>query len=597
MDTLRALFVLCLGVSLLKSATSKFSFWRQVNHNTSWIEDDLFNVKVLTFKMDFKISFASEDCCPIFAVSSFSLRRYLNVGCFRDDITELSSWYRGVFLLNPSAKMDERNRLICTDEQGVIICSVHYEALYYKSTQVTYRIGYTCSEVESAGNFTNLFYNFSFTNVSNQTECEPIKRDHLPPSLPCNKYFTWIALPNLLGFKSQRDTRLLYMFATSITNLFKDSGPCHKFAEAMTCIYFFSGCVTWDLDRSRFPTADNHKPQNTSVTRTSLFVVCREMCEELVTSCSAPKFQNIIRLLDCTYFPLYNESDTCVWETVTCSEPLPPYEGSSVLISDWDNYTTGSTVKYQCDGGQHKGGTLTCEPSGRWSSPNDSCRAEKGTGTSTPRTEKWIIALPSSVGIFILIRVLLLILCIQKRMQKSKKAKETEKTYPKRNGPYDAWVSYSNQDFDFACDTLKRKLETEMHPPFKLCVHDQDFRPGKLISDNISEAIKQSNCAIVLFSETYANAPWCQQEFQAIIEETRDGAYKVFVIMMTRDIPGTLENLPEFMQQHCRSETYLFKDDPGLWEKLAKELSELQGCTNQTEETILWLLTLLTTCL
>ena len=64
-------------------------------------------------------------------------------------------------------------------------------------------------------------------------------------------------------------------------------------------------------------------------------------------------------------------------------------------------------------------------------------------------------------------------------------------------------------------------------------IHSKDFQPGCKIEENIEEAIKSSNNAIILMSAGFTTSRWCADEFtHCYIEHVEDPAFKLFVIMM-----------------------------------------------------------------
>ncbi len=149
-----------------------------------------------------------------------------------------------------------------------------------------------------------------------------------------------------------------------------------------------------------------------------------------------------------------------------------------------------------------------------------------------------------------------------------------------RNQQKDVFVSYFDEgyDRDFVRQVLCPKLELEPENPFKLLIHERDFRAGTLILNNIMNAIRGTNSAIIIMSEGYINAPWCREEFQECAEEAKsDNRYKLFVILMEPlETLRELENCTEYMKKYFRDEVCLHKNDPNLFEKLVSYLRELQ---------------------
>ena len=79
-----------------------------------------------------------------------------------------------------------------------------------------------------------------------------------------------------------------------------------------------------------------------------------------------------------------------------------------------------------------------------------------------------------------------------------------------RRKDYDAFVCYSYEGVDpkFAENTVRIQLEEE-----RQCIHRTDFLVACDIMWNINKAIKNSNSAIIIMSQRYADSLWCREEF------------------------------------------------------------------------------------
>ena len=142
----------------------------------------------------------------------------------------------------------------------------------------------------------------------------------------------------------------------------------------------------------------------------------------------------------------------------------------------------------------------------------------------------------------------------------------------KRNRQFDAFVLYHfDTDDSFVIDHLQPELEGNRN--LKLCIHSRDFTPGRDIKDNIVEAIEGSNSAIIIMSQGFVDSIWCKEEFtHCYIENMKDAAFNLFVIMMQP--ADTLVNISNYMKAFFANKTYLQKDDPDLFTKLAKHLED-----------------------
>ena len=138
----------------------------------------------------------------------------------------------------------------------------------------------------------------------------------------------------------------------------------------------------------------------------------------------------------------------------------------------------------------------------------------------------------------------------------------------KRNKDFDAFVLYHfDTDHDFVLSSLIPQLEETRN--FRLIIHSRDFQPGRKIEENMEQAIKSSNNAIILISSGFTTSRWCTDEFTHCYIEHRDyPAFKLFVIMM--DPVGSFGDVTPNMKKLFAEQTYLERDDPELFTKLAK---------------------------
>lgn len=75
---------------------------------------------------------------------------------------------------------------------------------------------------------------------------------------------------------------------------------------------------------------------------------------------------------------------------------------------------------------------------------------------------------------------------------------------------FHAFISYSHSDADWVRDQLLPCLENG-RPPYRLCIHERDFMPGKWIIDNIIDNIENSRKVRIL--EYDLVLPWCTNEY------------------------------------------------------------------------------------
>ena len=68
---------------------------------------------------------------------------------------------------------------------------------------------------------------------------------------------------------------------------------------------------------------------------------------------------------------------------------------------------------------------------------------------------------------------------------------------------------------------------------------------------------------------------WCRDEFEGCyVENLEDPAFRLFVIMMQP--VDSLKNTDEYMKSFFASKTYLEKDDPKVFERIAEYLYKVK---------------------
>ena len=141
---------------------------------------------------------------------------------------------------------------------------------------------------------------------------------------------------------------------------------------------------------------------------------------------------------------------------------------------------------------------------------------------------------------------------------------------------------YEGQDPDFAEKIIPQELE-EKHD-LNLCIHRRDFKAGWDIKWNIMNAIRNSNSAIIIMSQDYINSLWCVEEFEdCYMENMKDPAFKLFVILMQSAVSLNITN--EYIKSFFKKKTYLEKDDPKLFQKIAEYLNQVKQIQKAPEGT------------
>ncbi len=386
----------------------------------------------------------------------------------------------GEFRNHSHCKVDLRQRSIhCTSKIFV---------QEYKPTDFAFSLSFSCSQgFKLQASLKGLQFNMTIEDQSNVTECDAIVEENIRR----NCGFGYTSLPNLIGMTSLKEVEKLVQqlqLGRAMINKLGDSGvlfDCYQHLDELLCYLFFPKC-------------DEDTKQVTHV--------CREMCLDFVEACyknavalyEKLKLEDILpfrgnlpldmtRMEDakitCRNLPSKEDKSTpCFFKSVQCG---PPPRVPNAKIENSTSklvFSYNSTFVYSCVGEgfvARNSKRITCLFSGNWSKP-PTCLAP----TENPVPVAVVILLFPSAIFFMgvcLCQVLL--------------AKG-----PRRKREYDAFVCYQfDASHGYVFNTLKPKLE----PQFKLFIHSIDFEPGSQIIDNITNAIRKSNTAIIILSQEF----------------------------------------------------------------------------------------------
>jgi TIR domain len=110
---------------------------------------------------------------------------------------------------------------------------------------------------------------------------------------------------------------------------------------------------------------------------------------------------------------------------------------------------------------------------------------------------------------------------------------------------YHGFVSYSSCDEKWVMNQLVSRLEGNHEKdeiPFKLCIHERDFKVGLPIAENIVLSLQQSATCILVLTEEFTKSYWCNfeahsahqifQEQNRINNLVRSSFYSFFICNM-----------------------------------------------------------------
>ena len=407
-----------------------------------------------------------------------------------------------------------------------------------------------------------LAYNISFSKQSNGTNtCTDYSK--FPSTDACSKFYNETSVPNLIGDEHvEPSVGYLKNFKALDALIFQD-GTCYQHLSEVTCYIILPKC----------------DPVTQQVTH-----LCREMCWDSVNGCWSKWMHvlnrmgselNMSKALNCDYLPSFYGSIPCFYKPVTCDSP-PDVPNSTVMVNGTqkDVYYLHDVVQYACvnEAFDMRGkGSITCLYSGEWSHPPPRCIHH---------------TINSLHPLLVVLPILIMSLTIYTSLAFCACSCQTKHQNLTRNRHYDAFVCYcyEGQDPDLAEKIIPQELEEKCD--FKLCIHRRDFKAGWDIKWNIMNAIRNSNSAIIIMSQDYINSLWCVEEFEdCYMENMKDPAFKLFVILMQP--ADTLDITNEYIQSFFAKKTYLERDDPKLFGKIAEYLTSVKEPKGEkSEETI-----------
>ncbi|XP_013380771.1 LOW QUALITY PROTEIN: protein toll-like [Lingula anatina] len=137
---------------------------------------------------------------------------------------------------------------------------------------------------------------------------------------------------------------------------------------------------------------------------------------------------------------------------------------------------------------------------------------------------------------------------------------------------FDAFVSYSSQDYKWVVHNLRHTMENHV-PPYRLCVHDRDFIVGETIFDNIMNSVQQSKRMIMVLSQNYVDSEWCMMEFRTAHQKVLKERSKYLIIILFDDV--NKDQLDEELLAYLNTSTYLEVSSKWFWKKLFYAMPDL----------------------
>ncbi|XP_048458362.1 toll-like receptor 2 [Rhincodon typus] len=117
-----------------------------------------------------------------------------------------------------------------------------------------------------------------------------------------------------------------------------------------------------------------------------------------------------------------------------------------------------------------------------------------------------------------------------------KAKKSLDANLVEKNFEYNAFVSYSEYDSAWVKNKLLIQLENN-EPPYRICIHERDFKPGKPIINNIIDCISKSYKTIFILSKHFVQSEWCHYEFFFAHQQIFDDKKDSLILLLLEPIP------------------------------------------------------------
>ncbi|XP_062921004.1 toll-like receptor 2 [Mobula hypostoma] len=104
------------------------------------------------------------------------------------------------------------------------------------------------------------------------------------------------------------------------------------------------------------------------------------------------------------------------------------------------------------------------------------------------------------------------------------------------NYEFNAFISYSEHDALWVKNKLLVQLENN-DPPYRICIHERDFKPGKPIITNIIDCISKSYKTIFILSKHFVQSEWCHYEFFFAHQQVFDYRKDSLILLLLEPIP------------------------------------------------------------
>ncbi|XP_070622165.1 toll-like receptor 2 [Erythrolamprus reginae] len=208
-----------------------------------------------------------------------------------------------------------------------------------------------------------------------------------------------------------------------------------------------------------------------------------------------------------------------------------------------------------------------------------------------------MVVVAITVSITAVVVIIVMVLCwrfnvpwyLKATIQVVRSKYRSSRSQPLRDFTYHAFISYSCSDADWVRRELLQRLEAST-PPYRLCIHERDFMPGRWIIDNIIDNIENSRKIIFVLSRSFVDSDWCNYELYFAHQRAVGMSFEDVILVVKEAIdPQALPNKFCRLRKMLSKRTYLeWPSEPGrqafFWVQLTSVLGKAEVIKTDPKE-------------
>ncbi|ESN97071.1 hypothetical protein HELRODRAFT_126538, partial [Helobdella robusta] len=92
---------------------------------------------------------------------------------------------------------------------------------------------------------------------------------------------------------------------------------------------------------------------------------------------------------------------------------------------------------------------------------------------------------------------------------------------------------------------------------YKVCHPDKDFIVGRLVEENIVDAICFSKRVVCFLTQNFLNSPFCMFEFEKSLQRNMEKNKERLIVLLNKSFEVDKKKLPRHMFNFLKTHTYI----------------------------------------